>query len=299
MQSAFPMYLAMEREYRSLIKGARDMKKKRPAPPPGSKPPAMFNSLIGGLGEMVDTLTERLSGDLRKGVTVEAVRKVKDGFEVVVEGGMIKTDAVVMATPAYAAAGLVGDFAPELATMLGDIRYVSTATVSLAYRKADVEEQHDFEGFGFLSPKYEGRRITACTWVSTKLSYRAPDDGVLVRTFVGGTGQEELVDLDDETLITQSREELADLMGLTAEPQFVRIFRWKKGRPQLDVGHLDRVDEMDRLAEEVGGMYLTGSAYRGSAVPDCIKQAIGTVEKLLELQNENENENCPTTPKAI
>ena len=86
-------------------------------------------------------------------------------------------------------ADLVADFAPDLSLLLRGIRYVSTATVSLAYRKRDVEGQHDFEGFGFLSPKHEGRRITACTWVSTKLNYRAPDDGVLVRTFVGGAGQ--------------------------------------------------------------------------------------------------------------
>ena len=85
-----------------------------------------------------------------------------------------------------------------------------------------------------MSPRREGRRITACTWVSTKLNYRAPADGVLVRTFVGGTGREELVDLDDETLIAQSREELKDLMGLTAEPLFTRIFRWREGRPQFD-----------------------------------------------------------------
>ena len=117
-------------------------------------------------------------GDLRRGVAVGAVRKVDGGFEVVAGDEVIETDAVVMATPAYVSADLVADFAPDLSLMLRGIRYVSTATVSLAYRKEDVEEQHDFEGFGFLSPKHEGRRITACTWVSTKLNFRAPDDGV-------------------------------------------------------------------------------------------------------------------------
>ena len=275
MRCAFPMYVAMEQRYGSLIKGVRAMRRTR------AKSSAMFQTPIGGLGEMVDTLVARLDGDLRRGVAVGSVRKVDGGFEVVAGDEVIGTDAVVMATPAYVSADLVADFAPDLSLMLRGIRYVSTATVSLAYRKRDVEGQHDFEGFGFLSPKHEGRRITACTWVSTKLNFRAPDDGVLVRTFVGGTGREDLVDLDDETMIAQSREELEDLMGLTADPVFARIFRWKRGRPQFDVGHLDRVAEMEHLAAQVGGLYLTGSAYRGSAIPDCIVQAVDTVDRIL------------------
>ena len=276
MQCAFPMYVAMEQRYGSLIKGVRAMRRMR------TRSPAMFQALVGGMGEMVDALVARLGGDLRRGVAVGSVRKVDGGFEVVAGEEVIGTDAVVMATPAYVSADLVADFAPDLSLLLRGIRYVSTATVSLAYRKRDVEGQHDFEGFGFLSPKHEGRRITACTWVSTKLDFRAPDDGVLVRTFVGGSGQEDLVDLDDEALVALSREELKDLMGLTADPLFARVFRWRRGRPQFDVGHLARVAEMERLAAQVGGLFLTGSAYRGSAIPDCIVQAVDTVDRILE-----------------
>ncbi len=275
MRCAFPMYVAMEQRYGSLIKGVRAMRRTR------AKSSAMFQTLIGGMGELVDALVAQLDGDLRRGVAVGAVRKTDGGFEVVAGDEVIETDAVVMATPAYVSADLVADFAPGLSLLLRGIRYVSTATVSLAYRKRDVEGQHDFEGFGFLSPKHEGRRITACTWVSTKLNFRAPDDGVLVRTFVGGAGREDLVDLDDEALIAQSREELEDLMGLTADPLFARIFRWQRGRPQFDVGHLDRVAEMEHLAAQVGGLFLTGSAYRGSAIPDCIVQAVDTVDRIL------------------
>ncbi len=275
MRCAFPMYVAMEQRYGSLIKGVRAMRKTR------AKSSAMFQTLIGGMGELVDALVAQLDGDLRRGVAVGAVRKTDGGFEVVAGDEVIETDVVVMATPAYVSADLVADLVPDLSLLLRGVRYVSTATVSLAYRKRDVEGQHDFEGFGFLSPKHEGRRITACTWVSTKLNFRAPDDGVLVRTFVGGTGQEDLVDLDDEALIAQSRGELEDLMGLTADPLFARIFRWQRGRPQFDVGHLDRVAEMEHLAAQMGGLFLTGSAYRGSAIPDCIVQAVDTVDRIL------------------
>ncbi|MBT4138866.1 MAG: protoporphyrinogen oxidase [Candidatus Latescibacteria bacterium] len=278
---SFPMYAMMEKKYGSLIKAARAMKKSRPAPTSGQKPPAMFNSLIGGLGEMVDALMERLGGDLRMGVAVEKIEKTDAGYDVRVNGETIQTDALVLSTPAYAAGDLVAGFAPDLAGALHTIRYVSTATISLGYKKADVEGQHDLEGFGFLIPKSEGRRISGCTWASTKLNYRAPEDGVLLRTFVGGTGQEELVDLSDEELIALSREEIADLMGVTAEPVVTRIYRWKNGRPQYDVGHLDRVAEMEKMAADVGQVHLVGSAYRGSGIPDCVKQALDAVEKIL------------------
>ena len=281
LQGSFPMYAMMEKKYGSLIKAAREMRKNRPAPKPGQKPPAMFNSLVGGLGEMVDALTERLGGDLRTDVVVEKVEKSDAGYDVFVNGEAIRTDALVLSTPAFVAGDLVAGFAPELSEKLKAIRYVSTATISLGYDKSDVAGQHDFEGFGFLVPKSEGRRISGCTWASTKLNYRAPEDGVLLRTFVGGTGQEDLVDLSDDELVALSREEIASLMGVVAEPKVTRIFRWQKGRPQYDVGHLDRVGEMEKLAADVGGVYLTGSAYRGSGIPDCVKQALDTVDQIL------------------
>jgi protoporphyrinogen/coproporphyrinogen III oxidase len=282
LQGSFPMYAMMEKRYGSLIKAAREMRKNRPTPTPGQKPPAMFNSLMGGLGEMVDVLVAHLGGDLRTNVAIEKIEETSNGYDVCLSGETIHTDALVLSTPAYVAGDLVEHIAPELAEALRKIRYVSTATVSLAYQKHDVEGQHDFEGFGFLIPKSEGRRISGCTWASTKLDYRAPEDGVLLRTFVGGTGQEDLVDLSDEELVALSREEIADLMGVEAEPKLTRIFRWKKGRPQYDVGHLDRVAEMEKMASGLGGVYLTGSAYRGSGIPDCVQQALDTVEKILD-----------------
>ena len=282
--STFPRFADMEREYGSMIKGMLAAIKRRPPASAGARPPAMFNSLKGGLGEMVAALVERLGGDLRSGCRATALRPLKRGFEVGLDGqgeSALETDAVVLAVPAFAAAGLVTPFLSELATRLRAIRYVSTATVSLGYRKGDVQDQHDLDGFGFLIPKSEGRKMTGCTWSSSKLKFRAPKDGVLLRAFVGGTGQEGLVDLDDGALTRLVRDEIADMMGMTADPIVCRIYRWRQGRPQYDVGHLDRVAEMEALAAEVPGLYLTGSAYRGAGIPDCVKSALDTVDRIL------------------
>ncbi|MCZ6635753.1 MAG: protoporphyrinogen oxidase [bacterium] len=285
MLSTFARYSEMEQAHGSLIRAMLAAKKARPAS--SEKPPAMFNSLIGGMGEMVDVLVERLGGDLRCGCRVTDLQHKNTGYHVQVsEGSTLETDAVVLAVPAYGAAHLVDSFAPELSDRLNEIQYVSTGTISLGFRKADVAGQHDFDGFGFLVPKSEGRRISGCTWSSSKLNHRAPDDRVLIRSFVGGVGQEGLVDLSDETLVGLVRQELAEMMGLTAEPILHRVFRWKKGRPQYAVGHLERVEEMERLVSEFPGLYLAGSAYRGAGIPDCVKSALDVVDQILGVQEE-------------
>ncbi len=283
--STFPRFADMEQQHGSLIRAMRAARKARSPLGGNARPPVMFISLVGGLGELVDAITERLGSDLRTGHRVTGLRFLDPGFEVGLdgeEGQTLGTDAVVLAVPAFAAADLVEPVLPDLAVRLRQIRYVSTGTVALAYRKADVDQQHDLDGFGFLVPKSEGRRITGCTWMSSKLNHRAPDDGVLIRGFVGGDAQEEAVDLPDSALLNLVRKEIAELMGITAEPIFHRIHRWRRGRPQYDVGHLDRVAEMEALAAKTPGLYLTGSAYRGAGIPDCVKQAMDTVDRILE-----------------
>ncbi len=281
--ATFPQFADMERKYGSLIRAVRAGRKHRTASGAGGQAPPMFQTLVGGLGELVETLVKRLRGDLRVNCPVTGLTRLERGFEVSLGGDVLKTDVVVLAAPASAVADLLVAIAPRLSAELRRIRYVSSGTVALAYRKADVLPQHDLDGFGFLVPRSEGRRITGCTWVSSKLGHRAPDDGMLIRGFVGGDAREEVVEMPDEMLVQAVREDLAHVMGLTAAPLFSRIHRWRKGRPQFDVGHLNRVAKMESLADEHPGLYLTGSAYRGSSVPDCIRQALETADRILGL----------------
>ncbi len=281
--ATFPQFAEMERKYGSLIKAVRASRNQRRSTGDAGQAPPMFQTLIGGLGELVEAIVDRLKGDLRTNCPVTGLAKVDRGFEVTLGGDALKTDAVVLAAPAFASADLLDGIAPQLSGRLRQIRYVSSGTVSLAYRRAGVLAQHDLDGFGFLVPRSEGRRITGCTWVSSKLDHRAPDDGVLIRGFVGRDEQEDVVEMPDETLVCAVQEDLEHVMGLTAEPLFSRVHRWRKGRPQFDVGHMGRVDGLESLAEEHPGLYLTGSAYRGSSVPDCVRQAIQTADRILGL----------------
>jgi len=308
LHSTFPMFAEMERKHGSLIKAMRATHKKHlslngagnssggqpPALRPrgvsngsvvGDRPQAMFTSLRGGMQELVDTLVAQLECDLYSGCPVIALRYLSPGFEVIFDSAHslpLQTDAVVLAIPAYAAATLVEPIEPQLAALLAKVRYVSTATISLGYRRADISPHHDLNGFGFMVPKSENRQILACTWSSTKFDHRAPADNALIRLFVGGDHQDQKVDqMADEDLIALAQAEVAAIMDIRAQPVIHRIFRWLKGNPQYDVGHLDRVLAMEQLATNVPSLYLTGSAFRGIGLPDCVKSALTTVERLM------------------
>ena len=247
----------------------------------------MFMAPRGGMAEIVDVLSSRLDRVVKRlGQTVQHVVPHGDGqpgphgYAVHLDDATtLHANAVVFATPAHITAGLVEGFHPSLAKALRAIPYVSSATISLAYWRRDVS--HPLDGFGFLVGKHEGRRIMAATWTSTKFASRAPADGVLIRSFVGGAGREELVRLDDASLIQLVGEELGAVLGITSAPLLARVYRWERANPQYRVGHLERVDAMEQLLAPYPGLFLTGSAYRGVGVPDCIHQGTQTAQRLL------------------
>jgi oxygen-dependent protoporphyrinogen oxidase len=183
----------------------------------------------------------------------------------------IVVQKVILGIPSWAAGDLLQPMDDRLAALLRRIPHVSTATLSLAYDATAVPRPLD--GFGFVVPRVERRRITACTWASTKLPDRAPEGSILVRCFIGRAGEEDWVGKSDEELVTVAREELAALMGISAPPRLTRVFRWIKRMPQYLVGHQELLRDIDRGLASHPGLLLTGSSYRGVGIPDCIRDA--------------------------
>ena len=179
-------------------------------------------------------------------------------------------DAVVAAGPAFATAELLQEIDPSAAADLASIAYVSTATVSLAYRRADVARL--LHGFGFVVPRAEERGIMAGTFSSRTFSGRAPADGVLVRAFVGRAGREETAGLPDDELVKLVRDELASIVGLRAEPLFTRIFRWPRGMPQYRVGHRRLIDKVETAIADLPGIEIAGGYLHGIGIGDCIRE---------------------------
>ena len=190
-------------------------------------------------------------------------------YDVLIENGnVLQADAVILATPAYITAQLLDDLDPDMTTALRGIPYASTVTLSVAYPLNDIPKP--LNAYGYIIPRAEGRSILACTWTSTKFPHRAPEGYGLIRAFIGRAGDDDVLKRTDEELLQMVRDELHDVLGITAEPLLYRIFRWPQAMPQYTLGHLDRVAVIDQQLAEHPGLYVAGNAYRGIGLPDCI-----------------------------
>ena len=286
VKSRFPRFVQMEEEYGSLIKGMIAKRREmRRAGSKGNKPKyTMFMTLKDGLSEMPATIVQNLK--MTKILTNREVAGVdkRDIFKISLKNGeVLDADTVVFATPSYETASLLTGINDSISALLNKIPYASTATVSLAFKKESIS--NPMNGFGFLVPRQEKRRITGATWVSRKFSYRSPDDSVLIRCFIGGSHNEKLVFLNDKDMIEMVKGELRDIMGITSEPLLTRIYRWEKAMPQYTIGHEERLSILDKKLSEYPGIFLTGSSYRGSGISECIKDGQLTAEFVLKYLN--------------
>ena len=278
IKATFPRFLELEQKHGGLIKGVLVSTRfnKRPKQEPAPKR-TMFTTLRGGLGDLVTTLVRRVQSN---GTTLTLGQEVKGldmtnhtphRYKVILQNeDTLVADAVVLATPAYISAKLLQSFNQKMTDCLNEIPYSSTATISLSYRTEDLKNL--VQGFGFVVPRKEGKSLIAATWTSLKWRYRTQSGQTLIRCYVGGRGRENILSHDNEFLVNYVREELQNIVGITKKPLSTSVFRWDRSMPQYTCGHLDRVQ---RIREEVNSfqrLYLTGAAYEGIGIPDCIRE---------------------------
>ncbi|MFO7583977.1 MAG: protoporphyrinogen oxidase [Anaerolineales bacterium] len=282
LASTFPYLRDLELKYGSLARGALEMRKKMPATP-GSR--SAFLTPTTGLAEMVEKLVESLKSkvDMQLNTPVTRISNIeysntRYSLELG-DGTTLDADSVILATPAPVSGKLLEALDPALASVLGSISYVSTATVSLAYRLGDVPR--DLDGYGYVIPRREGRRALACTWTSTKFPHRAPEGYALLRIFVGRAGQDADMPRDEAALIELAREELKLTLGISAEPILSRVFVWEDAMPQYNLGHPAKLAQIESALANHPGLALAGNGYRGIGIPDCINSGEVAVKKTL------------------
>ncbi|MCX7770260.1 MAG: protoporphyrinogen oxidase [Proteobacteria bacterium] len=281
VKATFPRFIEMEKKYGSLIKGMVQAMKNKPAPQQNAKKMTYFMSLKKGMEQLVEAC-KKFIGEDRIITNKQVVSITKDNAKFI-----IKTndnfeddyDYIIAGTPSYTTADIIKGFDPDLAKLLSRIEWSSSATISLAYKRDDINV--DLKGFGFIVPKIENRRINACTWSSIKWSYRSPDDHILIRSFVGGGHHEELVNEGDEKLVDIVREELRDIVGIKAQPVLSKVYRWYNGMPKYTVGHLERIQEIDNYLKKHPGLYLIGCSYKGIGIGDCVKSGFDVASKII------------------
>ena len=287
LDAAFPSVAALEREHGSLFRGFRVRAKERrlaeksessenaptaasAAPPASSRTHGTLCSFEQGLEELVRALSERLGPRLRLGSPVEEVRLRRgEGYEVVLrDRNALRSRAVVLALPAPRAATLVSSWNSDLAMSLEEIPYAPIAVICLGYARADVG--HPLDGFGFLIPRDQGCRTLGAIFVSTLFPCHAPEGMVSLRAMVGGARDPEAVGLSEDDLIGLVLREIGPVLDVRGEPAVRRVYRYTQGIPQYNVGHSKRLRRIDGWLRQLPGLFLTGNAYRGVGLNDCV-----------------------------
>jgi protoporphyrinogen/coproporphyrinogen III oxidase len=280
VRAVLPRFAEMERKYGSLSRAMLAARKK--APQTSGKPTPLFTSLKNGMQHLAQAVVSRLTPSaLLTNTTVQKIQPEGGAWIVGSSTAAVdpdrqstglqsrQFDAVILALPAHDAAQLLASSSPELSAELAAIDYSSSITVGLAYDR-DVRQSLP-PGFGFLVPRSEGKRLLAATFVHNKFPHRAPEDRALLRCFFAGVNAENVWQLSDDQIVGVVRNELQQILGLNAEPLFARVYKWKSAMAQYGVGHLDRLERIERLRQKLPRLTLAGNGYRGIGVPDCIR----------------------------
>ncbi|MGD0793774.1 MAG: protoporphyrinogen oxidase [Terriglobales bacterium] len=279
VRAVLPRFADMESKHGSLGRAMLAARKKMGA---AANVPArpLFTSLKEGMQQMVDALVARLDANsLKTSSLVQLVIRQDDAWTVSAGYQSDQFDAVIIATPAHAAADVLQSADENLSRDLGEIKYSSSVTVTLGY---DEKVRRSLPpGFGFLVPRSEGHRMLAATFVHNKFPHRAPENRALVRCFLGGARDEQILQTSEEEILEIVRGELRQIIALNAEPLFARVYKWKSSMAQYSVGHLERLQRIEALRQKLPGLALAGNGYNGIGVPDCVRSGAEAAGKIL------------------
>lgn len=285
VRSSFPKLHALEQRYGSLIKGAiKGMKERRQRRKRGdeSRASAKMFSFTAGMQTVVDALSRKLVAQIRTGAVPVAVERTGDGFTTHVSStsGMraLESRAVVFAIPAYAYGEVEFAFPFPLGEALNHITYPPVTVVFFGYQGNPVPRTLD--GFGFLVPQKEARSSLGTIWSSALFPQRAPDGGVSLTTFVGGSRQPENARLQESAVVDIVRGELQDIMGITAAPDVVAVRRWDRAIPQYNIGHTKTIAAIEAFESDTPRLYVAGNFRGGVSIADCVRHAHDLSERV-------------------
>lgn len=272
-EGVLPRFVGFEREYGSLIRGARQEASEK------ARQGSLFLSFRYGMQQLTDELEAAIQGGSRviRAAAVRVSRKEAE-WRVDTDKDSLTARHVVMACPAHVCSELLEETAPELAADLAGIPYSSAILATLVFDRAKLG--HPLDGFGFLVPEKERQVVAAATWVSTKFPSRVPANLVAIRAFIVGPQAVELMSSPEWILIEIVDMELSDIMKTTAFPVFSRIYKWPASMPQYLVGHGERMKNIRQRTAQFEGLHLVGNAYEGVGIPDCVRLARQVADRI-------------------
>jgi protoporphyrinogen/coproporphyrinogen III oxidase len=263
IRSLFPRFLEAEARRGSVLRAFAQ------AHTPASSA-GVFRSLTAGMSELVTAIEARLpAGAISCNAPVTSLSRDGSSWRVAAGAHSLTADAVILAVPAPAAARLLGPIDARAASLCAEVPYVSSASIALAWPRAAV--RHPLNGSGFVvARRHNALRITACTWVSSKWSGRAPEGSVLLRAFIGGASDPDAVDLADDALVRIASVDIGSVLGIEGPPILSRVHRWRDAGAQHHVGQVARVSAIESALRAHPGLVVAGSGFRSVGIPDCI-----------------------------
>jgi oxygen-dependent protoporphyrinogen oxidase len=279
LRAAFPQIHEAEKQSGSILRGMKEAAQSKP----GSNPKPTLSGFHEGTQTLIRALSAKLEGSLRTGIRITQIARDSAGqFELSAatdtSSAQFLSPHLVLATPTYIAASLLKQLAPEASNALSQIEYAPVAVVSLGYRHADVS--HSLDGFGFLAPRNAGIRILGTVWNSSLFPNRAPQDRVLLTSFLGGATDPDAASLSDSALVALAHRELIPTLGLKSQPVASHITAYERAIPQYNLGHLDRLAAIQSELAQIPGLHLTGNYLRGPSIGACIEQAQAVAESI-------------------
>jgi len=286
LQATLPRFIEMERKYGSLIRGAyRERAARQQRSDSGSGAPySLFMAPRDGMSSLVAALAERLPSDtIRLNSPIERLEQSANGrWSLSLNAGeheSIEVDGVIVATPARIAADTLATVDAQLSSGLASIAYSSSAIVSLGFDREQIG--HALNGFGFVVPATEQRRILSASFSSVKYPGRAPAGKALIRVFINGAAVPNMLQLSQSELVSIAMSELKSLLGISGEPILQHLVRYPAAMPQYELGHCAKIEALQQRTAQLPGLQLASNAYQGIGIPNCIRSAEAAAECVL------------------
>ncbi len=286
--SCFPRIAELERDYGGLFRAMFALAKKKKQERKEGKisssaagPGGTLTSFKQGIQFLTDNLALQLGERVKTGVSAVSIRGNRGKWEVKTsDGSLFEADLVISASPAFAAAPMIETADSEIADLLRQIPYSTLSVICCGYQLAGLG--HPLDGFGFLVPKEEGRTVLGTLWDSSMFEQRSPEGTALLRSMAGGACRPELIKLSDDELLKRVCEDLKVSMGITKSPDFVQIIRHQQAIPQYISGHSKRLAAIEQRLSEKKGIFLTGNAFKGVGLNDCVAASMATAQKAVD-----------------
>ena len=240
-----------------------------------------LRSFPAGLSSMAEDLAAPLGDRLELGRTVTSIQKKTDRrFLLDTDSGPVSADQIILTTPAHTTSHLLHPLDPSIASHLDSVPYAPMITVQVGVHREQIS--HPLDGFGFLCPSRENRKILGALFTSSIFADRAPHEHALLTVFVGGRKHPELLSLSDDQLTVRVLSELDSLIGMRGSPDLFRIQRLPQAIPQYELGHDRVLKTTQNLESRHSGLILAGNWLNGISVGDCMERGLRAADQILQ-----------------